>query len=45
MSQRKTALPGRSFAEKCPDAAKEWDYERNGKVDKTDDFLDSWETH
>ena len=30
MSQRTTALPGRSFAEKCPDAAKEWDYERNG---------------
>jgi len=32
MSQRKTALPGRSFVEICPDAAKEWDYERNGEL-------------
>ena len=32
MSQRKTALPGRSFAEVCPDAATEWDYERNGDL-------------
>ena len=36
MSQRKTALPGRSFAEKSPDAAAEWDYERNGDLGPED---------
>lgn len=32
MGQRKTALPGHSFAEKCPNAATEWDYEWNGDL-------------
>ncbi len=32
MSQRKTALPGNSFADLFPNAAREWDYDKNGDL-------------